>query len=194
MGSYLNESDFHQLEIPAYQQLYLNGGPFPTAEGQVTIQAGSALGGGTVVNWTNCLRTHAWVREEWARFGLEGLDGPDYDRHLDAVTERLGATDACSDLNGNHARLREGCEALYDFRLTTRNTDPAATTRRRRDSWATATSRARSGAPRRPTSPTPRRTAPSWLPTAASSGSLSRAVGRRGWRGPTWAPVAAPRG
>ena len=58
MGSYLNESDFHQLEIPAYQQLYLNGGPFPTAEGQVTIQAGSALGGGTVINWTNCLRTH----------------------------------------------------------------------------------------------------------------------------------------
>ena len=63
MGSYLNESDFHQLEIPAYQQLYLNGGPFPTAEGQVTIQAGSALGGGTVVNWTNCLpRTRGCAR------------------------------------------------------------------------------------------------------------------------------------
>jgi acyl-CoA reductase-like NAD-dependent aldehyde dehydrogenase/choline dehydrogenase-like flavoprotein len=127
MGSYLNESDLHQLEIPAYQQLYLNGGPFPTAEGQVTIQAGSTLGGGTVVNWTNCLRTHPWVREEWARLGLEGLDGPEYDRHLDAVMERLGATDECSDLNRNHARLQEGCEALsYDFRLTTRNADPAA--------------------------------------------------------------------
>jgi choline dehydrogenase-like flavoprotein len=32
----------------------------------------------------------------------------------------------CSDLNGPHQRLREGCEKLgYDFRLITRNTDPA---------------------------------------------------------------------
>lgn len=127
MGAYRNESDFNQLEIPAYQEMYLNGGPFPTAEGQVTIQAGTSVGGGTTINWTNSLRTHPWVREEWAReFGLEGLDGPEFDRHLDAVLERLGATDECSDLNGNHERLRDGCEALsYDFRPTVRNTDPA---------------------------------------------------------------------
>ena len=81
--------------------MYLNGGPFPTAEGQISIMAGSGLGGGTVVNWTNCLRTHEWVREEWAReHGLEGLDGSDYDAHLDAVLERLQVNDACSDLNG----------------------------------------------------------------------------------------------
>ena len=128
MGAYRNETDFLQLELPAYQELYLNGGPFPTAEGQVTIQAGSSLGGGTTVNWTNSLRTHSWVREQWAReFGLEGLDGAEFDRHLDAVLGRLGATDECSDLNGNHERLREGCEALgYDFRATVRNTDPAS--------------------------------------------------------------------
>ena len=53
--------------------------------------AGAGLGGGTVINWTNCLRTHQWVREEWARdFGLEGLDGAEYDGHLDAVLERIG--------------------------------------------------------------------------------------------------------
>jgi acyl-CoA reductase-like NAD-dependent aldehyde dehydrogenase/choline dehydrogenase-like flavoprotein len=127
MGAYLNESDFTQLELPAYQQLYLNGGPFPTAEGQVSIQAGSNLGGGTTINWTNSLRTHPWVREEWAReFGLEGLDGAEFDRHLDAVMQRLGATDGCSDLNGTHERLKQGCEALgYDFRQTFRNTDSA---------------------------------------------------------------------
>ena len=34
-----------------------------------------ALGGGTVVNWTNCLRTYDHVRAEWAgEHGLEGLD------------------------------------------------------------------------------------------------------------------------
>ena len=42
------------------------------------------LGGGTTINWTNCLRTTPWVREEWAQeHGLEGVDGPEYDRHLD---------------------------------------------------------------------------------------------------------------
>jgi choline dehydrogenase-like flavoprotein len=125
MGGYYNESDFDQLELPAYQRLYLNGGPFPTADGQVSIVAGATLGGGTVINWTNCLRTHPWVREEWARdFGLEGVDGADFDRHFDAVLARLDASDACSDLNPVHERLREGCEGLgYDFRPTVRNAD-----------------------------------------------------------------------
>jgi acyl-CoA reductase-like NAD-dependent aldehyde dehydrogenase/choline dehydrogenase-like flavoprotein len=127
MGGYFNEADFDQLELPAYQRSYLGGGAFPTAEGQVTLMAGSGLGGGTVINWTNSLRTHPWVREEWAReFGLEGLDGADYDGHLDAVMGRLEANDECSDLNGPHERLREACEKLgYDFRLTVRNTDRA---------------------------------------------------------------------
>jgi acyl-CoA reductase-like NAD-dependent aldehyde dehydrogenase/choline dehydrogenase-like flavoprotein len=123
MGGYYNESDFDQLELPAYERLYLNGGPFASSDGQMSIVAGSTLGGGTVVNWTNCLRTHPWVREEWARrFGLEGVDGADFDRHLDAVLDRLEASDDCSDLNPVHERLREGCERLgYDFRLTVRN-------------------------------------------------------------------------
>ena len=69
----------------------------------------SNLGGGSTVNWMNCLRTKPWVREEWAReHGLEGLDGPDYDRHLDAVWERLKVNDRCSDLNGPHQRLTGG--------------------------------------------------------------------------------------
>ena len=91
----------------------------------MSIVAGSTLGGGTVINWTNCLRTHPWVREEWAReFGLEGLDGAEFDRHLDAVLARLDANSACSDLNPVHERLHEACERLgYDFRLTVRNAD-----------------------------------------------------------------------
>jgi acyl-CoA reductase-like NAD-dependent aldehyde dehydrogenase/choline dehydrogenase-like flavoprotein len=127
MGGYFNEADFDQLELPAYQRSYLNAGPFPTVDGQITIQAGSGLGGGTVINWTNSLRTHQWVREEWARdFGLEGLDGTDFDGHLDAVLKRIEANDECSDLNGPHERMREACEKLgYDFRLIVRNADRA---------------------------------------------------------------------
>lgn len=127
-GDYFNESDFAQLELKAYQDMFWNGGPSPTADGNVTLQAGATLGGGTTVNWTNCLRTHPWVREQWAReFGLEGVDGPEYDRHLDAVLKRIGATDACSDLNGPQRRLEEGCRRLgLDFSTVVRNTDPAS--------------------------------------------------------------------
>jgi acyl-CoA reductase-like NAD-dependent aldehyde dehydrogenase/choline dehydrogenase-like flavoprotein len=126
MGGYFDQPDFDGLELSAYERMYLNGGPFPTAEGQVTLQAGSCLGGGTVINWTNSLRTHPWVREQWAGdFGLEGLDGADFDRHLDAIMARLGVNDRCSDLNGPHSRLKDVCEQLsYDFRLTQRNADP----------------------------------------------------------------------
>ena len=78
-----------------------------------------------MINWTNCLRTHDWVRDEWAgEHGLEGLDGPDYDAHMDAVWERLGVNDECSDLTGPHRRLEEAAEKLgYDFRRITRNAD-----------------------------------------------------------------------
>jgi choline dehydrogenase-like flavoprotein len=124
-GGYFNESDFAQLELKAYQEMYWRGGPNPTADGNISLQAGTALGGGSVVNWQNCLRTKPWVREDWARdHGLEGVDGPDYDRHLDTVLERISATEECSDLNGPHQRLKEGCEALgLDFRTIVRNSD-----------------------------------------------------------------------
>jgi hypothetical protein len=125
-SGYFTEQDFNQLELPAYQEMYWRGGPTPTADGNVSLQAGTALGGGTVINWTNCLRTYPWVREQWAQHGLEGVDGPDYERHLDAVLERIGATDELSDLNGPQQRMKEGCEALgWDFRKVVRNADPS---------------------------------------------------------------------
>ncbi len=124
-GDYLDDADFDGLELNAYQRSYLGGGPFPTVEGAVSIVAGSGVGGGTVINWTNCLRTYDHVRAEWAsEHGLSDLAESDFDRHLDAVFERLGVNDECSDLNGPHQRMREGCERLgYDFRLITRNAD-----------------------------------------------------------------------
>jgi len=126
-GGYFTEADFAQLELKAYQEMYWRGGPNPTADGNVSLQAGATLGGGTTINWTNCLRTTPWVREQWAReHGLEGVDGPEFDRHLDTVLQRIGATDACSDLNGPQERMREACERLgWSFRTVVRNTDPA---------------------------------------------------------------------
>ena len=126
-GEYHDDADFDGLELSAYQRMYLNGGPFPTAEGQVSIVAGAGVGGGTVINWTNCLRTYDHVRAEWAsEHGLSDLSESSYDEHLDAVFERIMVNAECSDQSGPHRRLGEACEKLgWDFRPITRNTDPS---------------------------------------------------------------------
>src|SRR5262245_35084264 len=123
-AGYFNESDFNQLELPAYQQMFWRGGPNPTADGNVSLVAGTTLGGGTTINWTNCLRTRPWVREQWAEHGLGDVGESAYDRHLDTVLERISANDRCSELNGTQQRLREGTEALgWSFERIVRNTD-----------------------------------------------------------------------
>src|SRR3712207_2613657 len=62
-GGYFNEADFNQVEVWAHQNLYWRGGPTPTGDMNVTLQAGSCVGGGTTINWTNALRTKDWVRD-----------------------------------------------------------------------------------------------------------------------------------
>jgi choline dehydrogenase-like flavoprotein len=125
-GGYFNEADFNQLELWAYEHLYYRGGLPRTADGNVTVLAGWNLGGGTTVNWMNCMRTPAAIRREWAlEHGLEGLDGAGFDRHLDAIWTRLQVNEECSDLNGPHQRLAEGCAKLgYSFKRVQRNVDP----------------------------------------------------------------------
>ncbi len=124
-GGLFDESDFNQYELWAYQNLYWRGGPNPTADMNVALYAGATYGGGTTINWTNCLRTKPWVREQWAReFGLEGLDGAAFDRHLDSVWQRLSVNDRCSDLNGTQESMKRGAEALgWSFATCNRNID-----------------------------------------------------------------------
>ena len=117
-GAQHDEADFSGLELPAFQQMFWRGGPTPTADFNVTLLAAATLGGGPTVNWSNCLRTPSWVREQWAReSGLRDVAGPGFDRHLDAVWQRLGVNAACSDLNGPHERLRDGAAANGAHRL-----------------------------------------------------------------------------
>jgi hypothetical protein len=130
-GGYFNEADFNQVEIWAHQNLYWRGGPTPTADMNVTIQAGSCLGGGTTINWTNSLRTKDWVRQQWADdHGLDDVATDAFDAHLDAVWERLKVNDQCSELNRPQQNMQRGAEALgWNFARSTatgtRQHDPA---------------------------------------------------------------------
>ncbi len=124
MGGYYNESDYNQLELWGFQNLYWRGGPQPTADMNISLQAGSCLGGGTEVNWTNSLRTTDWVRREWAEHGLSDVAGEAYDRHLDEVMTRIGVNDRCSERNGPHEAMARAAERLgWSFATIKRNWD-----------------------------------------------------------------------
>src|SRR5271165_4057836 len=126
MGQYRNESDFKQLELPGMFELYLGGGLAASEDGSIAILAGSTLGGGTVVNYMNCIRTPQHIREEWQALGVEGIADADYDQHIDAVWKRLGVNDTATSQNRTHKKMIEACEALgYPHRPLTRNADTA---------------------------------------------------------------------
>ncbi|HVM00151.1 MAG TPA: GMC family oxidoreductase [Egibacteraceae bacterium] len=110
-GGHFEEPDFPPYEVVAYRDLYWRGGWTPTADGTIVMAAGATLGGGTTVNWANCVRPRPQLRAEWARHGLTDLDSPAFDEHLDAVAQRISVTVDCSERNGPNARLAEGAGA-----------------------------------------------------------------------------------
>ena len=124
-GRYRAESDFDQLELPAYQGSYWRGGPNTTVDLNVILMAGAGLGGGTVINWTNCLKTRDGVRREWAtEHGLTDLATDSFDRHLDTVWRELSVTDQCSEYNRVHEAMHRGAEALgWSYATIFRNWD-----------------------------------------------------------------------
>lgn len=124
MGQYRNESDFQQLELPGLLELYLGGGLAASVDGSIAILAGSTLGGGTIVNWLNCISTPDYIRRQWAQMGLEGLDTPDFDSHIHAIWQRLSVNDQATVHNRTHSKLIAGCQACgYTHRAVTRNAD-----------------------------------------------------------------------
>jgi choline dehydrogenase-like flavoprotein len=122
-GGYRNEADFKQLELPGYLELYYGGGLAASESGSIAILAGATLGGGTVVNYMNCVRPPESVLSEWASHGVAGLDEPAFvSDHLDVVMERIGANTEATTQNGTHRRLIEACDQLgYEHRPIWRN-------------------------------------------------------------------------
>lgn len=119
MGDYLNETDFSGSEAEMTPQLFLGRGLLATNDLGITVLAGSCLGGGTVVNWSDSLRTPPEVLDEWERdHGLEGVAGADFQRGFDIAEDRMGVGTTDSAPNANNAALKLGCDALgyhWDF-------------------------------------------------------------------------------
>ncbi|MCW2571233.1 MAG: oxidoreductase [Frankiales bacterium] len=125
-GGASSERDYAQLELIAGTTMMYKNGVALTADNNVGLLAGHTLGGGTTINWQNCVRPSDAVLREWADdHGLTDV-ATDFGRHLDAVSTRMGANEECSDLNGPHQRLVEGAKALgWSWETATLNIDPA---------------------------------------------------------------------
>ena len=122
-GGATSERDYRQLELESSSTMLYKGGLALSADGNIGLLAGATLGGGTTINWQNCVRPSDAVRAEWTALGL---DTTDLDRHLEAVLARMGATEECSDLNGPHQRMTEGAKALgWSVHTAVLNIDPA---------------------------------------------------------------------
>ena len=124
-GSYRNEADFRQLELVGASELYLHGGLFWSEGGSIGLLAGSTLGGGTVINSMVCLRPPADIRAEWAALGLDGVDGPAFDEHLDAVSRRMNVNVEATKPNRTNVMMAEALEARgLSWEVLPRNASP----------------------------------------------------------------------
>lgn len=122
-GPYYAEADFHGREQASSQALFERQGALTTADLGMIVLAGSALGGGTTINWAASLRTPTHVLEEWERdYGFSGATSPEFQHSLDAVLKRINANTNESQMNGTNAALARGCEVLgYDVSTIPRN-------------------------------------------------------------------------
>jgi GMC oxidoreductase len=70
----------------------------------------------------NCLPER--IRREWAEHGIEGIDRPAYDEHLDAVMKRISATDEATTQNRQHKKMIKALDELgMAHRPIVRNVD-----------------------------------------------------------------------
>ena len=104
----VQEAGFGGPELDGLAALFLDRGLAATTDRWISIRAGSAVGGGTVVNWSSSLRAPDAVRDEWRAAGV----GDDLDEHYTAMEAALGVTSAESARNGPNDRLAAGLDAL----------------------------------------------------------------------------------
>lgn len=111
-GPFIDEPSMPTDELAAFDRLYLDHGLLASWDGSLSMLAGCAVGGGTLVNWATCVRPRDGVRKAWAHdHGLDGIDGAPFDAHLAAIDADLGAA-ASTHIPPKDAIILRGARAL----------------------------------------------------------------------------------
>ncbi|RUS20244.1 hypothetical protein BC937DRAFT_95618 [Endogone sp. FLAS-F59071] len=113
----LEKSRFYRQEELTTEELsgwdmYEKKGPFTTDDASIYIVAGSTFGGGTTVNWSASLQPQHFVREQWAAQGLPYFMSPRFQRDLNRIYKRIGASKDAVVHNVPNQLLIDGCRAL----------------------------------------------------------------------------------
>lgn len=110
-GGAYDERDFDGGELDGLRRRYLGGGTTASDDWTVSVLAGAALGGGTVVNYTTSFRPPPEVREEWATHA-PALGSAEFDRALDVVCRRLDVNTDHNRVSAREEKVRAGLRAL----------------------------------------------------------------------------------
>lgn len=124
-GPPADEATLPGTEGAAFRDLFLDRGTTATADLAISILAGSAVGGGTTINWTTSLEPPRWLRDEWARtHGLAGFEGAETDADLVRLRAELDLQPP-SVLPPKDQLILDGAAALgWEAAPTERNAGP----------------------------------------------------------------------
>eukprot|EP01112_Ceratiomyxa_fruticulosa_P001686 TRINITY_DN11851_c0_g2_i1.p1 TRINITY_DN11851_c0_g2~~TRINITY_DN11851_c0_g2_i1.p1 ORF type:complete len:736 (+),score=117.23 TRINITY_DN11851_c0_g2_i1:383-2590(+) len=109
-GQYKQGDDFTWRESES-APLFEGGGLGTSEDLGVNVIAGSAVGGGTAINWSASFRTPDFILEEWRKIAPELFDEEGYNIALDQVCERLGVH-TNSYVNKMNGILASGCQKM----------------------------------------------------------------------------------
>jgi len=105
--------DLTQVEGEAFDSYYLDHGLIMTQSGSLPILAGSALGGGTVINYATSFKLPERTRAEWAdRSGLSLFTSARFSESLERVWQRAQVGTQWSTPGRRDELMVRGCQAL----------------------------------------------------------------------------------
>jgi hypothetical protein len=141
-AKYLHESEFELNEAHGFKNFYERETVFSNLDGSVNIYAGSAFGGGTTINWCASLKVCSnvlqlvvlgkrssrnfhfipfqsqpqhFVRQEWAKQGLNHFVSSKFTDQLAQVYDRIGATTKYITHNEPNQILIDGCKYVKNL-------------------------------------------------------------------------------
>jgi choline dehydrogenase-like flavoprotein len=111
-GAYRTPADFIPREVPAFSQLYFEGGVRQTRDGGIGVVQGRTVGGSTTVNWTSSFRTPDPTLLYWRdALGIDGLSPAELSPWFERIEQRLHIA-AWENPNVNNQLLARGAAKL----------------------------------------------------------------------------------